>query len=321
MSQQSVIDGPASSPARTATITGGDRIPTPTVSVVVPAHDEAGTLRRSLRALADAAVREVPEVVVVANGCTDDTAEVARAAGVVVVELAEASKAAALRAGDAVATAFPRIYLDADIVLTPGTLDALAQRLREGDLLASSPRVRFDTSSSSWPVRAFYAVYAELPYVRDGLVGLGVYGLSREGRARFAEFPDLTSDDLFVQRSFAEHERGSSDGTFVVAAPRDLRNLLKVRVRTAAGNAQLSAVAVPVTAEARGTGPAGVGPVAGGDRFERSTATTSSAMLRLAVRRPRLIPSLVVYTAITVASRVLARTGQGSAWQRDSSTR
>ncbi|WP_432490921.1 glycosyltransferase [Kineococcus gypseus] len=289
---------------------------TPTLSIVIPAHNEATTLRRGLQALASAAVDEVPEVVVVANGCTDDTAEVARAAGVEVVELDEASKSAALRAGDVVAGAFPRIYLDADITLLPGTLDALARSLREGDLLAASPHVQFDTSSCSWAVRAFYAAYRELPYVREGLVGLGVYGMSREGRTRFAEFPDVTSDDLFVQRLFAEHERGTSGGAFVVDVPKDLRNLLKVRVRTAAGNAQLSAAEPAATS----TGLAGT-DAAVPERFARTTSSTSSALLKLVVRRPALIPSLAVYTAVTVASRVLARTGRGSAWQRDSSTR
>ncbi|NAZ85187.1 glycosyltransferase [Kineococcus indalonis] len=279
------------------------------VSVVIPAHDEARTLRRTLEALRAAAVHEVPEVVVVANGCTDGTADVARAAGATVVELGAASKAAALRAGDEVATAFPRVYLDADIVLTPGTLDSLAARLRAGDLLAASPRVEFDTSASSWPVRAFYRAYRELPYVREGLVGLGVYGLSARGRSRFGQFPDVTSDDLFVQRLFGEDERGSSGGTFVVAAPRDLRNLVKVRTRTAAGNAELSR-------------SAGDAPPAAAveDRFGRSTSRTSTALLRTVGRRPALVPSFAVYTAVTVASRVLARR-QGTAWQRDSSTR
>ncbi|NAZ75758.1 glycosyltransferase [Kineococcus sp. T13] len=293
---------------------------TPTVSVVVPAHDEARTLGRTLEALRSAARTEVVEVVVVANGCTDDTAAVARAAGATVVELGQASKAAALRAGDRAATTFPRVYLDADIVLTPGTLDALAERLRAAGVLAASPRVRFDTSASSWPVRAFYRAYAELPYVRDGLVGLGVYGLSETGRARFEEFPELTSDDLFVQRLFAEHEKATSEGEFLVAAPRDLRNLLKVRTRTAAGNAQLSRVEHGAGGRA-GTEVSGESAIGGPPSFARSTSATSTALARLALGRPRLIPSFAVYTGVTIASRVSARRRQATAWQRDSSTR
>ncbi|NIZ91096.1 glycosyltransferase [Kineococcus rubinsiae] len=302
-----------------------------TVSVVVPAHDEARTLAGTLQALAGAVGTEVADVVVVANGCTDATADVARAAGARVVELTEPSKAAALSAGDHAALAFPRVYLDADIRLTPGTLDALAATLRREGVLVASPRVVFDTSRSSWPVRAFYAAYRELPYVRDGLVGLGVYGMSEAGRARFGDFPRVTSDDLFVQRLFSPGERAVSDGEFVVAAPRDLRNLLKVRTRTARGNAELGGAEVldlcTATHDTDGAGgrtdPTGPGESADGGerRFGRTTTTTTTALLRLALVRPRLIPSFAVYTAVTIASRVSARRRQSTAWQRDTSTR
>jgi hypothetical protein len=305
--------------------------PTATVSVVVPAHDEARTLGGTLAALTASAGAEVPDVVVVANGCTDATASVARAAGVRVVELGEASKAAALSAGDAAARTFPRVYLDADIRLAPGTLDALAATLRREGVLVASPRVVFDTSRSSWPVRAFYAAYRELPYVRDGLVGLGVYGMSQAGRARFGDFPRITSDDLFVQRLFSPDERAVSGGEFVVAAPRDLRNLLKVRTRTARGNAELGGAEVldlrtsPNDTDGAGGRTGRTGPRestdGGGRRFGRTTSTTTTALLRLALVRPRLIPSLVVYTAVTTASRVSARRRQATAWQRDTSTR
>lgn len=300
--------------------------PTATVSVVIPAHDEARTIGATLTALQGAAHREVLEVVVVANGCSDDTAAVARAAGARVVELATPSKAAALRAGDEAASTFPRIYLDADIRLAPGTLDELADVLRTDAAVVSSPRIVFDTASSSWPVRAFYAAYRELPYIRSGLIGLGVYGMSQTGRARFGEFPDLTADDLFVQRLFADHERITSGGEFVVAAPRDLRNLVKVRTRTAAGSAELSSIeqygaggrtgadapAESATGEHHGETAAA---------FGRSTGSTSTALLRRALARPASIPSFAVYTAVTIVSRVSARRRQSAAWARDTSTR
>ncbi|WP_432494363.1 glycosyltransferase [Kineococcus auxinigenes] len=284
-------------------------VTTPTVSVVVPAHDEARTLHRTLAALRTAAVREVPDVVVVANGCSDDTAEVARAAGVRVVELGQASKAAALRAGDEAALTFPRVYLDADIVLTPGALDELTDTLRTDEPVVASPRVKFDTAASSWPVRAFYRAYEQIPYVREGLVGLGVYGVSRTGRARFGQFPDVRGDDLFVQRLFAPAERRTSGGRFVVAAPRDLRNLVRVRTRTALGNAELAGAA-PV--------PSSAGASAG---FERSTDSTVAALVRTAVSRPAMVPAVAVYVGVTVVSRLLACSRRGTAWHRDSSTR
>jgi cellulose synthase/poly-beta-1,6-N-acetylglucosamine synthase-like glycosyltransferase len=50
------------------------------VSIVVPAYNEAANIRRLLQALLeqDTRVARIVEIVVVASGCTDDTAEVAR---------------------------------------------------------------------------------------------------------------------------------------------------------------------------------------------------------------------------------------------------
>src|SRR4029453_14822082 len=87
-------------------------------SIVIAAHNEAGVIGRCLDALlAEAAPGEF-DGTVVAHGCPDAPPAVAAARpGVRVVELATAGKAAALNEGDAVAVGFPRVYLDADIVL------------------------------------------------------------------------------------------------------------------------------------------------------------------------------------------------------------
>ena len=90
----------------------------PRASVIIPAHDEGGVIDRCLEALDEDARAGRLEVVVAANGCTDDTVERARRhTGVQVLDLPAPSKVQAINAADAVATAFPRIYLDADIVL------------------------------------------------------------------------------------------------------------------------------------------------------------------------------------------------------------
>ncbi|MGI5212308.1 glycosyltransferase [Plantactinospora sp. CA-290183] len=116
-------------------------------SVVVAAHNEAALLGRTLRTLlADARPGEF-EVVVVANGCTDRTAEVARSVpGVRALELPEPSKPAALNAGDRAATGFPRIYLDADIALTTAAARALAAAVAGPEVLAAAPGRRLDTT-------------------------------------------------------------------------------------------------------------------------------------------------------------------------------
>ena len=99
----------------------------PPLGVVIAAHNEEAVIGRCLRRLLAGAEPGEFDVVVVANGCTDRTAEVARDfPGVRVIELDQAGKAAALNAGDRASEVFPRLYLDADVLL--GTADARALR-------------------------------------------------------------------------------------------------------------------------------------------------------------------------------------------------
>jgi hypothetical protein len=276
-----------------------------TFSIVIAAHNEQAVIGRNLLAFTPSLTPGEARVVVVANGCSDSTAAVARSIeGVEVVEIAVASKPAALNAGDTAAgKAFPRIYLDADINVSPETLRALAAALGEPGCLAGSPRVNFITAGRSWPVRAFYAVYNELPYVRDSMIGLGLYGLSRAGRDRFTDFPSITADDLFVQRLFSADERRISTGSFDVETPHNLKSLISVRTRVAYGNQELTE-----------SNP-------GSDQFAGTTASTRSALISIVRQDPWKLPAVIVYVCVTIAARVLARRRGASGWQRDSSTR
>ena len=188
----------------------------PEMSVVIPAHNEERVLPRLLASLADARL----EIIVVANGCSDATADVARAAGVRVIELAEGSKVAALDAGDDAASLFPRAYVDADIEIDARDLLAVADRLRDGPELVASPRLRLDLSGATWPVRAYYAVWDVSSFRRRGHIGSGVYVLSAGGRRRFGTFPPVIGDDRFVQGLFGPAERPPSPTRSSSCGPR-----------------------------------------------------------------------------------------------------
>jgi glycosyltransferase involved in cell wall biosynthesis len=270
-------------------------------SVLVPAHDEERVVGRCVDAVLAETVPGGIELLVVANGCSDGTAAAARRHGAEVLELAVASKAAALRAGDDRLQSLPRIYLDADIVLSPGAVAALVAALPADVPRVAAPRADYVTTGRPLLVRAFYAVYTQLPYVSSHMVGSGVYALSAAGRARFGSFPQLTADDLFVQRHFAPEEVVVlPQVSFAIETPHTLRSLLAVRTRTALGNTEVAGLDLP--------------------QFRASSASTLRALGLLLLRRPHLVPAAVVYVAITVVARRRAA-ARPPGWQRDETTR
>ena len=177
-----------------------------------------------------------------ANGCRDDTAvQAGSVAGVRVIEIGAASKIVALNTGDAVATAFPRAYIDADVAVTADDLRALAGVLSaSSEARAAAPRMRVDSSASTWPVRAYYRVWELSDFRGDGHIGSGVYAVNERGRERWGDFPDVIADDRFVQQRFAASERTTlHDATFSVRASRDMSTHVRRGVRIEQGNREL----------------------------------------------------------------------------------
>ena len=109
--------------------------------MIVPAHNEGALIGRTLRTMLTGHKPNELEIVVVCNGCRDDTAAVARAVGppVRVLETPQASKSLALNLGDASASGWPRLYVDADVLIDLPSLRATVAALENG-ALAAAPR-------------------------------------------------------------------------------------------------------------------------------------------------------------------------------------
>lgn len=209
-------------------------------SIVIPAHNEAGVIGRLLESLPRSLRGGDVQVIVACNGCTDNTADIARTYGVTVAEIPQPSKVAALNAADEVAVAFPRLYVDADITISRKTIEDLVDALADENVLYATPPATLDLAGRPWAVRAYYAVWQQVMRGRRGYVGAGVYALSEKGRRKFGRFPNLLADDLFVRNIFAPHERIIVDTQpTTVHCPWTLRAVLKRRVRIVVGNAQV----------------------------------------------------------------------------------
>ena len=283
----------------------------PRASVIIPAHDEEAVIGACLATLLGSAEPGEFDVVVACNGCRDKTADIARrwAPDVRVLDLPEASKVAALQAGDDADLAFPRLYLDADIRLDTRSARRLADALSgPTPALAAAPGMALHLADRTWPVRAFYRMWQFVPWFNEAPLGDGCFGLSAAGRARFTRWPATFADDLFVNRLFAPSERRPvPDATFVVRPPRTLRSLLKIRTRTYAANLRYA------EAVRNGELP---GMPADGVRLK-------SYLPALTV--PAMWPALAVYIGVTATAKLRAHWRnmfvRTSHWDRDETAR
>jgi len=151
----------------------------PTLTVLMPAHNEASGIEKTLTQLLPE-VESPGQIVVVADNCDDATAEIARATGVTVLERQDTErrgKGYALDYGLRSLRAAPPevvVMIDADCWVTPGTVRRIAQV----------------TAHSGHPVQAVYRMEQPTePSLRDRVSAFAVTvknrvragGLSRWG--------------------------------------------------------------------------------------------------------------------------------------------
>jgi glycosyltransferase involved in cell wall biosynthesis len=276
------------------------------ISIVVPAHNESSVIARTLTPWVSDPGSEELSIVVVCNGCTDETATIARRFGptVRVTESEVASKTHALNLGDKISGSFPRIYIDADILITVDAIQALAARLERGDVLAVAPTPEIDLTGCSQPVRLYFRIRSRLPSSCQGIGGSGVYALSEAGRGRFAHFPDVIADDTYVRLQFNPEERETLHSVKSKVFPaRTIRQLTTVRTRAYAGTFEL-ARRFPQLSVNRGE-------------------TNSRTLIGL-FKEPRLWAGLLIYCYVNIVARCRAAARarmRASVWQRDDTSR
>ena len=226
---------------------------TPSVTLIVPAYNEAAGIERTVRSLAGSSYPGEYSVVVVDDGSTDGTGDLVRALeleNVQVIGQPNAGKSAALNRGLDLCHSEIVVTVDADTVFEPETLRYLVQRFRDPEVGAVSGNTKVGNRRSligHWQHieyvmgfnldRRAYELLGATPTVPGAIGGFRAGALRSIGGlsgATLAEDTDVTLElaragwkVLYEQRARAWTE-----------APSSLRMLYRQRERWAFGTIQ-----------------------------------------------------------------------------------
>lgn len=271
----------------------------PCATVIIPAHNEAGYIRCCIEAVLASAGGVPFEVIVVANGCTDATARIARQVSgtelrpVRVIETGKGGKPGALQLGDDAANGAVRVYLDADVIVSPPLIPSLIQALDTEAPRYASGRPVVATPASAI-TRHYARFWQRLPFFNEDVPGFGIFAVNAAGRKRWGRWPDIISDDTYARLNFAPWERLLVDARYTWPMVEGLSPLVRVRRRQDRGVRQIECRFEPLVRN-RERVPGGVG--------------------RKALAALRDPVGFAVYALVALRVRLAGR-GRPGAWER-----
>ncbi|MCH2094786.1 MAG: glycosyltransferase [Rhodobacteraceae bacterium] len=275
----------------------------PALSVILPASNEEALIATCLDRVLDShwPGSEPLEVIVVANGCRDATAAIARGMKdrfdqrrwhLSVLEHETGGKLAALNLGDARAAAKSLVYLDADVEVGPHLLEALRVALDSPKATYASGTVDIPRPAT-WASRAYARIYRQVPFMTHGVPGCGLFAVNAAGRSRWGTYPNIISDDTFVRLNFAPEERNAVPHVYRWPLVEGFGNLVRVRRRQNIGVDEVAERFPQLI------------------RNDDKPAFPLDQKLRIALRDP---VGFAVYCAVALIARSTVR-GQGN-WDR-----
>ena len=225
------------------------------ISVVMPAHDEAAFIGSAVREVAEGMRSRGPfEIVVVENGSSDDTAEVAKALAQDIPELRVLSLGApdygkALRMGFLAAEGEITAFFDVDY-FDLGFLDRAVSLIEAPDgpaVVVGSKRGEGALDTRPWPRRMVTLVFSTILKVGFGLSVSDTHGmkvLRRQPLVPLAEKcrfgTDLFDTELILRAERAGLKSGEvpvivqelrpSRSSIAKRIPRTMANLVRLRV-------------------------------------------------------------------------------------------
>jgi glycosyltransferase involved in cell wall biosynthesis len=182
----------------------------PRISLVVPAHNEAGYLPRLLDSVESARAAYshgsgAVEVIVADNASTDATAEIALARGCRVASVEKRAIAAARNGGAAIARGEILAFTDADGVIHPATFDVVDAAISDPHAVAGATGVTMERWSVG--IAATYAVGMLLIWMTG--MDTGVVFCWRSDFAAVGGYDErrLVAEDVAFLRALKRHGR------------------------------------------------------------------------------------------------------------------
>jgi glycosyltransferase involved in cell wall biosynthesis len=275
-------------------------------TILIPAYNEETEIYRSLAPLALAPNEGRFQVIVIANGCTDDTAGAARriCPDAEIIELREGSKVGALNVGAARRRGWVTVCLDADVEITEASVSKLIEPLLEAKADFACGRMIADLSGASALVKSFYRGWMLNPYFDGGKAG-GVYAMADWLVRELFPLPRVIADDEYVARRTERYRKTFVPrATFRVHTPKRLHALMQIRRRSRRGTAALEQSGLIAKRPTNGSG--------------------AKSALRRALHTPKRLPDVLIYLAAMVwirASLALSSKDTPETWERDNTSR
>lgn len=273
------------------------------LTIIVPAYNEEKCIGRTLSELMIFSSSDV-EVIVLPNGCTDNTAGFVRAKfpSFKVVELQTGSKILAINKGLEIAQFEHVLVQDADVIINAESVRNILRFIETEHYLFASPNTKL-IQDGSFLTNMYYCFLKLTPAYRSGMVNSGVYLLSPKARNILGKFPQVIADDGYVKGTLGSTNLTTIPSCYsVVMSPKTIWSLIKIKTRSKLGNLELKKKFIS--------------PTTGANSFH--------SLFVIAIKEKALLQFLVYATVVlitTFRAKLQIKKLKTIKWERDESTR